>query len=140
LFEGDLPEGLTVDNFDETVAAYYQAIRNIGGEVVVLKATTVIGNREPETLPVGVVGLRKFEDIAYPHAWWFEWATARNKIESSAHFLVDLKKENNVLIKSPSHRVPFYNHLGKYGILRTVGILKNHYAIGEHATLFEGVR
>jgi len=102
--------------------------------------STMKSGQELREIPVGMAVLSLFQTMYYPHVFWMPWATDRNKIESAVRFLADLNKEGPVVILSPQERVHYYSHLGRYGLLRKVGLMRNYYGKGEDATLFEGVR
>jgi len=137
----EVPTDLDPAGFDHLMGTMFGSAVNNNAAMIVVKAQSALRKKdEKKMIPVGLTVMTLFQNVVYPHVYWMPWATSRNKLESAIRFLVDLKKDNNVLIISPQERVKYYSHLGKYGILRKVGVLRNHGGPGEDAVMFEGVR
>lgn len=87
----------------------------------ILEATTKKGK-----VPVGVV----FSVIAGPfqilgEMTWFSWASKRNKIEASAHFLNIKRQDETFLMYCDDKDKEFYIHLARHGLIRRIGKTEN---------------
>lgn len=76
---------------------------------------------------------------AFPHAWWFKEGTARQRLECSLRFLLNLKKTNLIVIEATEANWLFFEHLCKYGLLRRVGTLRDAYGAGGRSAIYQGV-
>jgi len=77
------------------------------------------------TVPVGLFVVNFHEGAAWPKAFWFSWATPRNKIEATVVFLEQLQQEAPVMILADKELTKFLSHLGRYGLLSRSKVLKN---------------
>lgn len=116
------PRGL-----DERILGLLGHIYSAGGEAFLLWALTERGQA-----PVGVVSVEYTQDAAWPHVIWFPWASPRNKLETAMRFLVDMKKDVSVIVRTEEDRL--YKRLSAYGVLRLIGESKSLKTI-----LYEGV-
>lgn len=92
------------------------------------------------SLPVGLVVQMTNGHYAEPHVIWFPEASSRNRLELALAFLVELKRHYKVLLWVREANWKFYDHLCKYGVIRTVGKFRAYYPDGENAYLFQGVQ
>lgn len=129
-------ENTVIDNPDveftppglaERVLSILGHIYSSGGEVFLLWAPTEHGRS-----PVGVVSVEYVQDAAWPHVIWFPWASPRNRLECALRFLVDMKKDLSVIVRTEEDRL--YKRLSQYGVLRLIGESKSL-----QTTLYEGV-
>jgi hypothetical protein len=77
--------------------------------------------------------------LAHPNVIWYPEASPRNRVETAVLLLRELKKEHLVLMAVKDADAPFLRHMGKYGLLRAVGLIWDYYRAGENATLFQTV-
>ena len=131
---------MDTEAFKNYLADRCEAVLEAGGDVFAMMGQTPVGR-----IPVGLIS----EDVKagprirtqiMPHAWWFPEASARNRLECVAAYLVDAKREHNILIIAEQPHWPFYSHLGHYGILRGIGRFRGYLADGGDVTLYQGVR
>lgn len=127
------------DEFREHIANLVAAVLDRGGDVYAL-----VGNTPHGTIPVGVAAVDvmtgpNVRKQAMPHAWWFPEASPRNRVECSLRFLVDLKKEQNLLVIAEGANWRFFNHLCKYGVIRPIGKYWSYLEGGGDAMLYQGV-
>ena len=107
-----------------------------GGEAIAMFGNTP----KHGEIPVGLAVVRYHDEdkVAWPHAVWFPEASARNKMEITVAFLVQLKKSAEVLITSEEKNKLYFKHLCKYGVIRRVGKLHEWFG-GEGRMLFQSV-
>lgn len=126
----DFKEELTAEEFSNRMADNIKVVKNHGGMVwIVVKE-----------IPIGVVSVAPMFKYSEPHVTWFPEATSRDKIQASVMFLTELKEQVSFLITAREADRTFFDHLCKYGLMRTVGKLRDHFEKGEHAMLFQSVR
>jgi len=89
--------------------------------------------------PIGLIVTSPTLRYAEPHAVWMPWASPRDILQTSVYFLNELKGEARFLITAREADRTFFDHLCKYGLIRTVGKLRDHYAKGKHAMLYQSV-
>lgn len=91
--------------------------------------------------PVGIVmAYPRSLTTMEPHVRWFPWATPRNRLECSLRFVErERKKSNLFLITKPEER-KFWQVLCRYGVLRPIGKVYNHYAVGDTVDLWQSHR
>ena len=130
----DFPKDLEPGQFKDRVVANIYNLLDSGHAMGVGICATSEGE-----IPIGLIITEFQPDYALPHAYWFPWASDRNKLEFSVRYLVDLKAENLILINVSETLAPFFQHLGKYGILRRIGTIKN-WKPGVNNVLFQSVR
>jgi len=128
---GDIPEDMDASAFSAWIVNWIWASQF---EAVTFLAKTP----DHGVIPVGIVVIQYLGQIALPHAVWFNEASARNRVETSLAFLVELKKRFDVLITARGKNRRFFLHLCDYGVLRKVGLLKE-WVEGESTTLFQTV-
>lgn len=131
--------GLSGAQFRQLVEDLAYQIIEAGGDIYTMMGVTPQGR-----IPVGIMttDVVKGGDmkIQYrPHAFWFPEASARNKMECTARFLQDLKKQGNVFIASERRYWPFFQQLCKYGLIRPIGKFWGYQANGEDVMLYQGV-
>jgi hypothetical protein len=92
-------------------------------------------------IPVGLMGCelpeRLGRPLLQPHAFWFPWASHRNKVETVLRFLYDLRESTSILIFARPDTDAFFKIMKKYQVLRRIGKAHNHFDKGEHATVWE---
>lgn len=129
-----LPEGLSPERFREHLFAFVGRTLESGGEIwIALKPT------ENEQIPVGMfIG---FINSWYmePHWYWFPEASARNRLEVTLRFLIDMKERFKLIVWVAESDWPFFDHLCKYGVIRTVGKYRKFLPDDRDAFLFQGV-
>jgi len=69
--------------------------------------------------PVGLLAVNLLGTHALIRAFWFPWATPRNKIETVLKFILDHKKDVHLL--GASNEKPFFDQLFRYGCVRAIG-------------------
>lgn len=52
---------------------------------------------------------------------WFPWASKRNRLETTVHFLNQIRGDQTVLGFATADEIPFFEHVCKYGVSRRVG-------------------
>ena len=114
--------------------AFMGRLFGAGGEALVFLGKTRRGE-----IPVGLVLLVLNGPYAEPHVVWFPEASPRNRLELALAFLVDLKRNYKVLLWVRERDWKFYDHLCKYGAIRTVGKFRGYFPDGVNAYLFQGV-
>lgn len=117
-FDDFNPDGMTAEAFVEAFATYIASRFQV--------AYTLIAKAPGKgTIPVGVVfGIIPLH--GKPVVWcgdftWFPWASPRNKLESTVHFMNQMRREWLVLGFADMGTVPFFEHVCRYGVLRRVG-------------------
>ena len=136
----DFPEGLDAAEFTARLADTALTVARMGGEVLVALADTSKGE-----IPLALVTVEYSDGKAFPHALWFPEASYRNKLELGLVLFIELKKQHLVLVtaKTPkgqkSSDVKFFEHLGKYGVLRRVGTIHGYFGPDQNAVLFQSV-
>lgn len=97
--------------------------------------------RGPEgVMPVGLITVQYADRLAFPHVYWFPWCTPRNKVEIGVRFFIQLKKNHLVLVTTDDGPdMKYFSHLCDYGLLRAVGKIRDYYAEGQGAMLFQSV-
>ena len=130
-FEDDLNQRA----FDRKFWEYIDMIQRVGSELWAVMAKV----KDHGTIPVGIVGGHFDGTTAFPHVDWFPEATSRVKIEAAVKFISDLKRSYMVMIIGPAGWIPFWRHLGQYGLLRQVGVVKDYYGKSQDAGFFQSV-
>ena len=126
-------EGLSIEEFDTKMTNEIVGLIQNQGDAEVLFAKTTHG-----MIPVGLMTvLYGFHHIE-PHVIWFKEASARNKLECTAQFLVSMKRGSSIMIASKPENVTFFGHLCKYGILRRIGTFRDYWE-GGNAVFFQSV-
>jgi hypothetical protein len=90
------------------------------------------------SVPIGLIVAHIAGGRMEPHVFWFPEATARNRLECSLKWLVDMKPRYALFIFAKEPEWKFFEHLGKYGVIRAVGKYRN-FPGGGDAMLFQGV-
>lgn len=117
---GDLTvEGDTPDEFVDSIVSYLVQRAHV--------AYTLIAKPPGrETMPVGIVfGIVPFygkQFMMVGNFTWFPWASKRNRLEATVHFLNQMRQEWAILGLADVD-VPFFEHVCRYGVLRRVGTL-----------------
>lgn len=96
---------------------------------------------DPEQRPVGIV-LAYPETLATvkPHVRWFPWARARNKLECALRFLMREGKNRNLFLFTKPEEKRFWQVLCRYGVLRPIGKVYNHYQLGDTVDMWQSHR
>lgn len=85
-------------------------------------------------IPVGLVIGSSEGHRLFPHAIWFPWATARNRLEGIIAYLRDATDQGMlVVIPSGTKFLPFFTKLMRYGILRRCGPIPGWFAENDAA-------
>ncbi len=82
-------------------------------------------------IPVGLMMVGLSEHRMEPHVFWFSWASARNKLESTVNFINEMRGMWKVHIVAEEKYWPFFVHVCRYGIMKRVGKLEGWYAKGD---------
>lgn len=115
-------------------------VARMNGEVLVALANTSKGE-----IPLALVTVEYSDGKAFPHALWFPEASYRNKLELGLVLFIELKKRHLVLVTAmtpkgeKSSDVKFFEHLGKYGVLRRVGTIHGYFGPDDNAVIFQSV-
>lgn len=133
--KGMFKAGLTRDEFmelaKEEFSKFLQLFVLVGSAK--LKPTSPTGDH-----PIGVVGLNTSNNYHVELSFfWLPTASARNKLESSIRFLMELRKTHMAFFFAPFGGKRFYTHLCKYGVLRRVGTSEHHFGQDAHAAVFQ---
>lgn len=135
--------------FGSALTNWIVAFQQNGNQVVTVLADHSDADRliklifedRPNTLngkiPVALISIAYDAHRAYPHAVFFPEATDRLRLEIGVKFLIELKKQNLVLIDSREATTGYFRHLCRYGLLRAVGKIRDYYAKGEDAMWFQ---
>ena len=126
-----MPGGLSASEFKGRIVGLLTDLLTSGGEASVL--------RSHKGLPVGFVLMNITGTMLEPHAFWFPEATPRIKLETILGWLIDYKARYRLFIWVRQKDWKFYDHLCKYGVVRTVGKYRKFFDDGEDAFLFQGV-
>ena len=131
----EFPEGLDKFEFQSTMLAILGGnIFRPGGEAWMFLARTPRGE-----IPVGLVIAVPNRGHAEPHVFWFPEASARNKLECCIKWLQEMKKTWKIDLWIRPADWQFYDHLCKYGLIRTIGKYRNCFDNGEDALIFQSV-
>jgi hypothetical protein len=136
----DFPEGLDAAEFTARLADTALTVARMGGEIVVAIASTPQGN-----IPLALATVEYSDGKAFPHAIWFPEASYRNKLELGLMLFIALKEHHLVLVTAQTAKgeksadVKFFEHLGKYGVLRRVGTIHGYFGSGQNAVMFQSV-
>ena len=52
---------------------------------------------------------------------WFPWASPRNRLEATVHFLNQMRREHAILGFAEPESIEFFEHVCRYGVLRRAG-------------------
>ena len=130
-----IPKNMTRDEFVYVFTGLVGKLIDAGGDAFVLFGKSAQYGR----IGIGLVTVARDANKLYPHVVWFPEATMRNRLESAARFLVEIKKMGVVLIYTIEAEARFFYHLGKYGILRPVGKIRGYFPDGGDSMLFQSV-
>lgn len=104
---------------------------------------TMMGPRHGVPSPMGIAVVERPGSRLQPHAVWFPWATARNKIECAAQYLGELRRQRGpngrfykALIFAPEATWTFFEHLMRRGVLKRCGKVENWFDDGTPSMLF----
>jgi hypothetical protein len=128
-----LPEftaDLSPDDFRKLMFAVIGNVLQSGGDAWMFYGKLV----HPVGLVVGFVSGKRME----PHVFWFPEATPRNKIECALKWLRDMKDKYRLFIFAEPVNWNYFDHLCKYGVIRSVGKYRNFSDNGD-AMLYQGV-
>jgi hypothetical protein len=112
---------IKADTSEEFVAAFTNHVAQRYHEAYTMVASPP--GRGP--MPVGVVfGIKPF--YGKPVIWigdflWFSWASKRNKLEASVHFLNQMRKEHTLIGFAEPESIDFFEHICRYGVARRAG-------------------
>jgi hypothetical protein len=83
--------------------------------------------------PVGVIAIKTDGWKIEPHAVYFPWATARNKIRAAVSFfqMIRYKKIGCCVVYSLMYSKPLFDKVQEYGVLNYVGRIPNGDARGD---------
>jgi len=88
--------------------------------------------------PVGIILGRAFAGgrAVEPSLKFFQWASARNRIEGAAAGLREIAKTFKVFIFSRDEGAEFWVRMCHYKLLHRGCKIRDHYAVGEDAMMF----
>lgn len=129
-----LPKDLKQEPFRDAVFEFVGRLLKAGGE-----AYSFLGHTPFGEIPVGLVLLVVNGPYAEPHVVWFPEASPRNRLELALAFLVAIKRHFKFHLWVRQSDWKLYDHLCKYGVIRTVGKRRKFYPDGEDAFLFQEV-
>lgn len=62
------------------------------------------------------------------HSNWMQWATPRDKVTAAVTFAERMRRKQTIMLLTGDKTVDrFYEHLGRYGVLRRVGKINQYY-------------
>lgn len=128
------PEGLTQEQFKTMFSKL--VLDDVFHAIWALKADTKRGH-----IPVGFafgfwLHPAQPETMIVNQLVWLPWATARNKLETTANFVTKGRKEMKMMAFSRVEDKSFLEVLAKHGIIRRVGTSHNVFSDGP-ATVWE---
>lgn len=112
------PAGLGPDAFAIIVTDLFRSEAGRGNKVDLLICRTPDGE-----IPVGVFFSAMDGEFIHPDVLWFPEASARNRMEGMARYILEYKDKNVLLWLV--HDVRFLMHMSRYGLVRKVGTLKS---------------
>lgn len=139
VFSETFLEGLDAADFTSHLADTVLTVERMGGEVITALADTPKGH-----IPVGITTIEYQGDKAFPHVIWFPEASHRNKLELGLTLFIALKDKHLVLVTAKTPRneksadVKYFEHLGKYGVLRRAGTIWGYFG-EDSAVIFHSV-
>jgi len=87
-----------------------------------------------DTMPVGVVfGIVPFyqKQVMWLGDFiWFPWASPRNKLETTVHFLNQMRKQYTIIGFCEPEAINFFEHICRYGVLRRAGTVFDFFEEG----------
>lgn len=124
-----LPEHMNDDMFTETVLDVIESSD---------LAFMIDGPGEDGIRPIGIVLARIFAkgNAIEPHVDWFPWATGRNKMEGSATFLRQVKRQFKIFLFIDQPNLKFWERICQYRLLTKGCKVIDHYGPGEHAMMY----
>lgn len=130
----EFPAGMDTATFQQAMLAVFGDLLARGGDGWLFLARTAKGE-----IPVGLVIAFPNRGHIEPHVFWFPEAGARNKLECALKWLVEMKQRWKIDLWIRARDWQFYDHLCKYGVLRTVGKYRGCFEDGEDAFIFQSV-
>lgn len=124
------PDGLeeSQSEFTGSVLTLLDSYYKVGGISYIAEG---FNEGKKAAVPIAFVAVDFFQSAAWPHVEWFSWATPRNKIEATVTFLQELKRDTPIMIISKPETVPFFSHMGRYGLLQRKATLKGFMPDGD---------
>ena len=125
----DVFEDLNKDEFQEQIIRWLETV----DREWILEA-----EYEGKVRPVGLVlaeyraGGRGIE----PHVDWFPWATPRIKLEASAHYFREIRREFKVFVYSTAADEPFWQRLRRHRLIQFACKIPDYFSPGEDAIMF----
>lgn len=116
---------LSVIEADNTPEAFTAAFADHASSRFQTAYTMLATPPNKPNMPVGVVfGIMPF--YQQPIMWfgdflWFPWASKRNKLEASVHFLNQMRKSYAMIGFCEQDAIRFFEHICRYGVLRRAG-------------------
>lgn len=128
-WSGRIFDGLNADAFTEDVVS----IVSSADVAHVIEAPSERGLQ-----PVGIVLGRVFGKgrCLEPHVDWFPWATARNRMEASAHYLKHVGRQFKVFLFIEQEHLNFWERIYEYRVLTRGCKVLDYFGPGEHAMMF----
>lgn len=130
-----MPSGAPQEEFNDGIRYFIESFTPGVNDLFYLIEAHNDGRKS--TVPVGLFVVNFHEGAAWPKAFWFSWATPRNKIEATVVFLEQLQQETPVMILADKDITKFLSHLGRYGLLSRSKVLKN-FILGQSCYLHYG--
>lgn len=132
--EAYVPPGLDKEEFTDQMTDLLLSFADV---------KTMVAPRNGVPSPVGIAVIERGGTRLQPHAVWFPWATIRNKIESAAHYLGEMRRQRRPdgrfykgLIFAPESTWTFFEHMMRRGILKRCGKVEAWFDDGSPAMLF----
>ncbi len=98
---------------------------------------TVVGETPKGKIPVGIISGKFIGPMFFiESAFWFKWASPRNKLETILHLLNRLRREYVVMVQCSFEEKRFFLNIAKHGVIRRVGTVYDVYDDGP-AGLFQ---
>lgn len=130
----EFPGGFDPFAFRKAMMAVFADLLARGGDAWIFIATTPKGE-----IPVGLVIAFPNRGHAEPHQFFFPEASPRNKLECSLKWLVEMKKRWKIDIWVRASQSGMFDHLCRYGVIRTVGKYRGCFEDGEDAFIYQSV-
>lgn len=130
----EFPPGLESSEFRSVILAVLADLLSRGGEGWIFLAETERGS-----IPVGLIIGFPNRGHCEPHLFWFPEASARNKLECCVKWLHEVKRRWKIDIWVRASQTSLFEHLCKYGLIRTVGKYRGCFEDGEDAFIYQSV-
>lgn len=130
----EFPDGLDPFEFRTAIMLALDYILRAGGDAWVVVGVTPRGN-----IPVGLVTAVSHRGHIEPSVLWFPEASPRNRVECAVKWLHEIKKTHKIDLWVRPRDWQLFDHLCKYGLLRTIGKYRGHFDDGDDAFILQSV-